>query len=95
VKVKGKENTVIGKPLIQKLDLGYKIEGNFDGIKGQYAIGWAWNPKKPEERLSVVVYIDGKPLAEGVADQFREDLLKAGIGDGKYGFKLRLNYRIR
>jgi len=72
-----------------------EIKGFIDLIEEFYLVGWAWNPKKPEERLSVVVYIDGKPLAEGVADQFREDLLKAGIGDGKYGFKtvLRLNYR--
>ncbi|WP_051173152.1 class I SAM-dependent methyltransferase [Thermodesulfobacterium hveragerdense] len=36
----------------------------------------------------MVVLIDEEPVAEGVADRFREDLLDAGIGDGKHAFAI-------
>ncbi len=75
-------------------DKSFEIQGYLDKVEGLYAIGWAFNKAKPEERLKVVVYVDDKPVAEGVADKFREDLLKAGIGDGRYGFEIRLPNQI-
>ncbi len=71
-------------------DKSFEIQGYLDKVEGLYAIGWAFNKSKPDERLKVVVYVDDKPVAEGVADKFREDLLKAGIGDGRYGFEIEL-----
>ncbi|MEM4935377.1 MAG: glycosyltransferase, partial [Thermoplasmata archaeon] len=68
-----------------------RIKGFLDGIDGQYVFGWAWDPENPEKRLEVVVYVDGVPVAEGVADLYREDLERAGIGDGRHGFRLVLN----
>lgn len=67
-----------------------KIQSTLDGIDGFYIGGWAWNPDNPEKRLEVVLYVDGEPVAEEVADLYREDIEKAGIGNGKYGFKIRL-----
>ena len=67
-----------------------KIKGFLDGVEDGYVYGWAFNEDNPDERLEIVIYADGEPVAEGVADEFREDLLKAGIGDGKYGFKIKL-----
>lgn len=67
-----------------------KIKGFLDGIDGQYVFGWAWDRENPEKRLEVVVYVDGEPVAEGVADIYREDLEKEGIGDGRYGFRVKL-----
>uniref|UniRef100_A0A7V6CEB0 Uncharacterized protein n=1 Tax=Thermodesulfobacterium geofontis TaxID=1295609 RepID=A0A7V6CEB0_9BACT len=64
--------------------------GSLDAVKGFYVYGWAYNRKNPEERVEVVVLVDGKPVAEGVADLFRQDLLDAGIGDGKHGFRIRI-----
>ncbi|OAQ19870.1 glycosyltransferase [Thermosulfurimonas dismutans] len=66
------------------------IQGHFDRVDGLYVHGWAFNPENPEERVEVVVLVDGKPVAEGVADQFREDLKEAGIGDGGYAFVIKL-----
>ncbi|MEM5882224.1 MAG: hypothetical protein QXS69_02065, partial [Candidatus Aenigmatarchaeota archaeon] len=48
----------------------------------------------PEKRLEVVVYVDGEPVAEGVADLYREDLERAGIGDGRHGFRIKLDEKI-
>ncbi len=70
------------------------FQGYFDGVDGLTAVGWAWNPDKPEERLEVVILADDVPVAEGVADQFRDDVLQAGIGDGRYGFKIKLPERL-
>jgi len=64
--------------------------GNLDLVKGFYVYGWAYNKKNPEERVEVVVFVDDKPVAEGVADLFRQDLLDAGIGDGKHAFAIKL-----
>ncbi|MEM0325266.1 MAG: hypothetical protein QXW35_05160 [Candidatus Aenigmatarchaeota archaeon] len=71
-----------------------RIKGFLDGIDGQYVFGWAWDPENPEKRLEVVVYVDGEPVAEGVADLYREDLERAGIGDGRHGFRIELPFDI-
>ena len=80
------------KKIISKINkkTDSKIKGFLDRIDGLYVVGWAWDPEKPEERLKVVVYVDGEPVAEGVADQYREDLERAGIGDGRHGFRIKL-----
>jgi SAM-dependent methyltransferase len=48
--------------------------------------GWAWDRDDPGRRLEVEILFDGKPLAKITADQRREDLRTAGIGDGGHGF---------
>jgi len=79
-----------------ELDLNFVKEeypeyiGNLDGVEGFYVSGWAYNKKNPNERVEVVVLVDGKPVAEGKADLFRQDLLDARIGDGKHGFVIKL-----
>ncbi|MEM4619298.1 MAG: hypothetical protein QW607_03685 [Desulfurococcaceae archaeon] len=71
-----------------------KIKGFLDGIDGQYVFGWVWDRENPEERLEVIIYVDGKPIATGVADIYRQDLEKAGIGDGRHGFRIKLGTNI-
>jgi SAM-dependent methyltransferase len=48
--------------------------------------GWAWNSDHPERRVTVEILADGKPVAQVVAERYREDLHRQGIGDGAYGF---------
>lgn len=67
-----------------------KIKGFLDGIDRQYVFGWAWDPENPDKRLEVVVYVDGEQVIVGVANQYREDLEKAGIGDGGHAFWIEL-----
>jgi len=64
--------------------------GYLDKVEGLIVYGWAYNKGNPEERVEVVVLVDGKPVAEGVADQYREDLKRAGIGDGKHAFMIKI-----
>jgi F5/8 type C domain len=54
------------------------------------AAGWAQDPDAPTTHLTVRVLVDGVVVATTVADQFRHDLLDAGIGDGTFSFAVDL-----
>jgi hypothetical protein len=60
--------------------------GYFDVATEEVIAGWAWDQRKPDQALNVEIYVDDRMLATVSADQFREDLQEAGIGDGKHGF---------
>lgn len=64
--------------------------GNLDAISGTDVFGWAWNPDKPDLAVMVELFADGKPIVRASADQFREDLVLANVGNGCHGFKMRL-----
>lgn len=76
-----------GSSKIKTLD-DYK--GSLEKIEGLYLVGLAFNQANPQERVELIVLVDGKPVCEGIADEFRTDLYDLGIGDGKYGFKIQL-----
>jgi hypothetical protein len=48
--------------------------------------GWAWNPHRPGDRLSIELLSDGEVVGRVLADTFRPDLRSAGIGRGDYAF---------
>ena len=50
--------------------------------------GWAYDSGSPSARLEVTVRIGDEFYASGFADIARDDLLVAGIGDGKHGFAI-------
>ncbi|MEM5882547.1 MAG: hypothetical protein QXS69_03760 [Candidatus Aenigmatarchaeota archaeon] len=68
------------------------IEGYFDGITDDYVVyGWAYDRSNPRRRLIVQVFDKDKNLLGiGVANIFREDLKNIGLGDGHYGFQIKL-----
>jgi hypothetical protein len=45
---------------------------------------------EPRRRLVVRGTLDGQPIGSVTADEHRRDLVRAGIGDGSYGFRLEL-----
>lgn len=49
--------------------------------------GWVWDRRKPNEPLTVDLFIDRAPVAKIIANEYREDLHKRGFGDGKHGFR--------
>ena len=62
------------------------IVGAFDMVAEGCALGWAHIPTKPDRRLTIEIVSDtGEVVASGLADRLREDLLAAGIGDGRDG----------
>jgi len=68
------------------------LEGYFDGITEDYVVyGWAYDRSNPQRRLIVQIFDKlNNLLGVGIANIFREDLKNKGIGDGHYGFQIRL-----
>jgi alginate O-acetyltransferase complex protein AlgJ len=67
-----------------------KVEGRLESVVDGRAIGWAWDPERPDMALEVEVLVDGREVAAGLADIEREVLAAAGMGDGRYGFDVAL-----
>ena len=53
----------------------------------EWVYGWAWDGKDPGKRLIVEVTDGDIPLGTSPADGPRPDLVAAGMGDGRYGFR--------
>lgn len=60
--------------------------GHLDGVIQECVAGWAWNSLTPDQAVYVDIYINGDLYQTVKADQFRQDLLEAGIGNGAHGF---------
>jgi hypothetical protein len=65
--------------------------GYIDGVIGGDLVGWVVDEDEPGARVSVLAWIDGRPLAGVRATDFREDLVRAGVGDGYHGFRFELH----
>ena len=75
----------------QLLDHGHHL----DRVTQEYIAGWAWDRDDPEAILTVDIYDGADWLLTVPADQFRQDLLDAGKGDGKKSFRVRVPDKIR
>jgi len=53
-------------------------------------VGWLTDLTLPFEVPFVEIVLDGKVIAEGKANLFRQDLLDAGVGVGHHGFEIVL-----
>jgi SAM-dependent methyltransferase len=62
------------------------IELYVDEKTATRVVGWARESDYPNLNVVVEILADGKPLARIIADEYRADLHKAGIGNGKYAF---------
>lgn len=67
-----------------------RIEGYLDAVDGKLVHGWAWDRDKPEERLGIELWFEGRLVATACADQLRADLRGNGIGDGHHAFAATL-----
>lgn len=70
-------------------------QGVFDGVGDHAAQGWAFDPSRPEVRLEIEILEGERVVARGLADQPREDLRQAGIGDGRCHFRLPVSSELR
>lgn len=63
------------------------FEGRIDGVFDGQLYGWCWQTGRLEPvRLQILA--DDRAVATVVADAFREDLMRAGVGNGCHGFFL-------
>jgi len=57
--------------------------------------GWVWQPSNPDQPIDVAVYVDDKFMARATAEDLREDLRAAQIGNAAYGFSVALPAQLR
>jgi hypothetical protein len=66
------------------------ITGYVEAATAEAVLGWAWIQRRPQERVTVELVLDGQSIASTVADGLREDLARNGIGDGRHAFSLSI-----
>ena len=74
---------------------GPDFEGFFDSVNCTEMQGWVWNRNSPNTLLRVDILINDTVFTQVMADQFRQDLLNAGKGDGRHAFKFALPARLK
>jgi hypothetical protein len=62
------------------------IDGALEVVNGAQIYGWAWDKKRPNRPVRVDIYDGDTLLATVPADEFRQDLLDLGMGNGKHAF---------
>jgi GT2 family glycosyltransferase/glycosyltransferase involved in cell wall biosynthesis len=67
-----------------------RVHGYVDAYEAGVLKGWAASNETPGKILRMQVRLKGELLAEGLADHYRDDLRRAGFGDGRHGFELPL-----
>lgn len=77
-----------GSPFkIQEKNLG-KAQYHIDSVSSDNISGWAWHPYYPKEKIYVESRLSGRFSSAVSAASYREDLEKANMNDGCYGFSL-------
>lgn len=64
--------------------------GRVDHVSHDCVHGWVWNEKRPWEKASLDICIDGKRVGTVPAVNYRADLVPAGMGNGWSGFRMKL-----
>ncbi len=64
------------------------VAGYCDGVKSGEAYGWAWRPDYPDKSVDIELWIDGGLVGQTTASLYRPDLRAAGVGHGRYGWRL-------
>ena len=67
-----------------------ELEGLVDNATNTRLFGWAWNASRPEEQVTVELRLGEEVVATTLAERERQDLVKAGVGDGRHAFELPL-----
>ena len=64
--------------------------GNLELVEHDRIEGWARDLDRPDVKLLLRIFDNGVPIADVLAERFREDLLAAGIGAGEHAFSIDL-----
>lgn len=66
-----------------------KIVGRVDRFEPDLIEGWVYSPDQPGFRFELEIACADSVLRCVSADLYREDLARAGIGDGRHAFSFR------
>jgi hypothetical protein len=64
-----------------------QLRGYIDRIAPHVIAGWAQNADHPEAPVCLDILVGGRLVGQVLANRYREDLKKAGIGSGHHSFK--------
>ncbi|MFQ3176206.1 MAG: hypothetical protein ACI93H_001203 [Psychromonas sp.] len=81
----------MSKNIIDKISQKFKGGGlkySLDQANTNEIVGWVFDPKSTSDHLEVQLREGDKFIATFKADEFRQDLLDAGIGSGHCGFHI-------
>jgi hypothetical protein len=65
-------------------------DGHVEHIKDGLLTGWVWSPTFPDHRVAVELWEGERRIDRAHASDYREDLARAGKGNGSCGFRLEL-----
>lgn len=68
-------------------DLG-PLRGAVNLVDTGRIAGWAQDRLEPDVPVRLEVLVGGKVVAYATADLYREELRRAGIGNGRHGFEI-------
>jgi glycosyltransferase involved in cell wall biosynthesis len=63
------------------------MHGHIDVVTRERIEGWAWDADTPNDAIIIRVYDNGIPIGDILADRFREDLQRIGLGNGRHAFE--------
>jgi sulfatase maturation enzyme AslB (radical SAM superfamily) len=66
------------------------VRCHIDAVWNNRVLGWAVDLNDPDKFVTVDVYSGDQLVGSAIADQFREDLLEAGLGHGRHAFSCEL-----
>lgn len=70
------------------------FQGFLDSANCDTVSGWAWNSAQTNNPINVDIYDGPFRVATVLANQFRQDLVNAGIGNGFHGYTFTFPYRL-
>jgi len=68
-----------------------RVLGNIESFEQGYISGWIHDTEDSSRRVEFDVFENNTKIASGIADKERVDLFQNDLGDGCYGFTLRLD----
>lgn len=63
-----------------------RYAGHVDSIENGFVRGWARDEAAPGARTDVDLFLGDRHIGTTTADRYREDLVTAGMGDGRHAF---------
>jgi hypothetical protein len=62
------------------------LRGSLDLVSERHIAGWAQTSDRPEAPVCLDIYAGDERIGQVLANNFREDLKRAGLGSGNHGF---------
>jgi hypothetical protein len=62
------------------------IRGAVEQVQGNRVSGWVYSPTVDLRGSTVLAFVDDLCVGAGKVDIFRQDLVDAGLGDGRFGY---------